>query len=145
MSTLVERLRAASDYVAYLPNEVPDPTVTAEPWSGRISVKWHLSTTNGVTNQRATAVDIRRAIGGKWSKSGSGDTLWLEHTTTWRDVRVDLTIFVDRSAVCERVVTAETVLIPAMPAEPERTEVVEHVEWRCDPILTEDEPEPVAS
>jgi len=139
MSTLVERLRAASDYVAYLPAEAPDPTVSAEPWSNAITVKWHLSTTDGVTDQRATAVAIRRALGGKWDKGGSGDTMWLEYSTEWRGVPVNLTIFVDRSQVCERVVTTESVLIPAMPAEPERTEVVETIEWRCDPILTGDE------
>lgn len=139
MSTLVERLRAASDYVAYLPEGVPDPTVEAAPWSDGVSVKWHLSTTDGVTDQRATAVTIRRALGGKWSKAGTGETIWLEHSTAWRGVPVNLTIFVDRSQVCERVVTEETVLIPAMPAEPERTEVVERVEWVCDPILAADE------
>ena len=41
--------------------------------------------------------------------------------------------------MCERIVKTEAVTIPAMPAEPERVEVVERVEWRCDPLLVEDE------
>jgi len=53
-------------------------------------------------------------------------------------LRISLTAY--REAVCERVVIGTKIVAhPAMPAEPERTEVVEQVEWRCHPVLADAE------
>jgi len=56
-------------------------------------------------------------------------------------LRISLTAY--RDAVCERVVvSADTVVIPAkpaQPAEPERTVIVEQVEWVCHPVLADTE------
>jgi len=53
-------------------------------------------------------------------------------------LRINLTAY--RNTVCERVVISrDTVVVPAKPAIPERTKVVEQVEWRCHPILADAE------
>lgn len=90
---------------------------------------YSFSCPNGVP---AMVAAIRRAVGGKWTKreqQGYGDAEMVFE-------RDGYTITVKRDAVCtRRVVGTETVTLPAVTAQPERTEEREIVEWDCEPIL----------
>lgn len=84
--------------------------------------------------QARAARDITRALGGgRWNKNGrNGSTLLLEGMCGGVPVRV----YVDREAVCERVVVGrETVEVPAQPAVEAHTVEQDVVEWRCSPLL----------
>lgn len=82
----------------------------------------------------AMVAAIRRAVGDKWDKRESrtiGDADGLAYE------REGYRITVNREAVCtRRVVGTETVTLPAVEAQPERTVEREIVEWDCQPILT---------
>lgn len=133
MRTIPQLLRAAADVVEAMPAEVPAPDVHVRPWADDIKITWHLSITDG-DQQRDQALAIRRALGGTWNKGSVGDSFWLAR----KSEDLDLTIHCDREQVCHRVVTGtETVTVPAVEAQPERTEVREVVEWQCDPIVSE--------
>jgi len=139
VNALADRLTTAAAYVAQLPDDLPDPTVACPSHNDIIDVRWHLSTTVRVEDQRTAVAAIRRAIGGTWDKQGQSNTIWLTHTVTFEDVRVELTIFADREQVCRRVVTGtETVTVPAVEAQPERVEEREIVTWECDPITADE-------
>lgn len=139
MSDVATLLRKAADIVETLPADLPQPDVQVRPWADDIQISWHLANDEKTReHQRAVANTIRRAIGGEWTKGGSGSAFWLSRKTD----DLDLTIFCNREQVCRRVVTGtEEVTLPAVEARPERTEVREVVEWQCDPIV----PEQVAS
>lgn len=88
-------------------------------------------------DKRDTMRILRRAIGGKWDKGGYGSTFQLSRYAGWNDC-LTVTISSDRGEVCKRVVVGtETKTIPAVEAQPERTEVVEKVEWVCGDLLTD--------
>jgi len=98
----------------------------------------------GDTDQKATAAEIVRSLGGRWEKGrrhGGGELFDFE-----KDYRggIRAGVVVDRDEVCHRVVVStETVTVPAseeqvIDAQPERTEEREIVEWRCGPLLGED-------
>lgn len=126
------RLRAVAELIEAHP-DLPAPMVTGYS-SGRVEVDWFVNHDN---QQRDTMLAIRRGIGGTWHKAPS-ETYYLLRRDYAGAV---LTIYADREQVCERVVVGtETVTIPAQPAveaQPERTEVREVVEWRCEPVIVE--------
>lgn len=126
-------LSEAAALLASLPSALPDPYVTAGSW-GYADVNWQLMLdTNDTGEQKRMASEVIRSIGGKWDKV-PGDT--FQFTRALGGLR--LKVSVEREAVCERVVTGtEAVTIPAVEAQPERTEVRETVEWRCEPLLAE--------
>ena len=128
--SIVAGLREAAALVEAHP-ELPTPYVTSSS-DGRAHVHWFL-TMDGRTkvNQRGDAVRIMRAVGGKWDKE-----TYNEFSFQRRLGLLNLLIQVEREAVCERVVTGtEVVTVPAVAAEPERTEERDVVEWRCEPVL----------
>ena len=125
-------LAEAAALLADLPSNLPAPYVTAGSW-GYADVHWQLMHDAEVSGQKLLAAAVIRALGGKWDKD-PGETF------SFRQARggLRLTVSVDRPAVCQPVVTGtETVTIPAVEAQPERTEVREIVEWRCEPLLAD--------
>lgn len=128
-------LREAADLMDAHPDLV-QPYLTTGVW-GRVRLSWYLTIdTDDDAEQKVLAVEIVRAVGGKWDKGPDGEhfNLRREHGL------LDLHVQVRREAVCEKVVVGvETVTIPATEAadaQPERTEEREVVEWRCDePLL----------
>lgn len=131
--TLVEKLRAAADLIAAHP-DLPDPCIFGYR-NGAVDVTWQLMNNEATKgDQRAAAQQILRAIGGKWDKEPWGDR--FDFAQDYRGLK--LQIYTHREQVCtRRVVGTETVTIPAVEAKPERTEVVDVVEWDCEPVLTE--------
>lgn len=123
----IDAFRTAADLLEQHPN-IPVPVVIR---TGLIY--WHLydweSYEGGVA---ATVARIRRAIGGTWTKHEADDGKRLSFN------RDGYEISVERESVCtRRVVGTETVTLPAVEAQPERTEEREVVEWDCQPILAE--------
>jgi hypothetical protein len=87
-------------------------------------------------NQRDAAQRILRAIGGKWAKNPWDDRFDFKQPN-YRP-GVNLAVYTHRDQVCERrVVGTEEVTVPAVEAQPERTETREVVEWDCSPVLSE--------
>jgi hypothetical protein len=108
------------------------PHLTSYSHSARTAVAWYLQ---GDDDQKETAAQLVRIIGGKWVKSDSDVTLYLRQM--WA-TDVEFVIAVDRQAVCERIVKGtREVTVPAVAAKPERVETVEDVEWVCGSILAE--------
>ena len=124
-------LNEAATLLADLPGDLPAPFVTAGSW-GYAEVEWQLMIdTNDPAEQKRLAAEVIRTIGGKWDKD-PGETFRFRRTLGGLRLHVS----VEREAVCERVVTGtETFTIPAVKAQPERTEEREIVEWRCEPLL----------
>lgn len=80
--------------------------------------------------QAEIAARLRRELGGgMWKKGESGTHLTLDGMCA--GLPIDL--WLDRDAVCERVVLGEAKV--KIPAQPARVEVREIVEWRCSPLL----------
>jgi hypothetical protein len=87
--------------------------------------------------QKVAAVDLARRLPGVQKKAVTGDLFRLRGSIAGLKTQ----IIVDRPAVCERVVTGTetvtrqvpdpSVVVPTV----EVTEVVEHVEWVCGPLL----------
>lgn len=91
-------------------------------------------------NARLMMRRVRAMIGGKWSKSAFSDTFSLYQygwgATDEVPMGISLSIHAPREAVCvKRVTGTETKVIPAVEAQPERTEEVEIVEWDCGDVL----------
>ena len=86
---------------------------------------------------KAATLAIVRAVGGKWNKlSGGTDGAILRFATSLHGFSVE--ILCSREQVCRRVVTGtETVDLPAVEAQPARTETREVIEWVCEPLLAE--------
>ncbi|WKN47114.1 hypothetical protein [Nocardioides sp. Arc9.136] len=133
-AAMVAGLRALADDIerstALLPTHVP-------------VAQWLIF---GDQNQKETAAQVVRSLGGHWDKGrrhGGGD---LFDFTKEYGGGVRAEVVVDRDEVCERVVVrTETVTIPAtdlqvIEPQPERTETREVVEWRCAPLLTDTAP-----
>lgn len=129
MSAMTDALHEAADLVAAHP-ELPEPYITSN--SRGADVFWFLDLKHDQAAQRALVVAIRKALGGKWDKDPHEKFNFKQKRGP-----LSLLIQVEREAVCERVVTGtETVTVPAVEAQPERTEEREVVEWVCDePIL----------
>lgn len=133
MSEITAALREAADLLEQHP-ELPAPYINGSDWG--LSLDWQMMVKHGnnLSAQKATAAQVVQAIGGDWQKVELGDTFHFRQTHGL--LRLD--VYVDRPAVCERVVTGtETVTIPAVEAQPERVEEREVVEWRCQPLLAE--------
>lgn len=103
-------------------------------------------------DQAAIAAELRRALGGgRWDKheSTGGAYLYLQGMCGGLPIQ----LWMDRNAVCERVVVGTeevTEVIPAVTEEdlrPEQTitRTVEHVEWRCSPLLAVEDTAEVSS
>ena len=93
-----------------------------------------------------TAAGVVRRIGGKWEKGKRHNGEFYDFTRSYGG-GVYASVVVDRPAVCERVVTAVREVTREVP-DPEAlaalptttvTETVEDVEWRCLPLLADDE------
>lgn len=125
--------------------QLPLPAVFAY-GTGNIDVSWQiLHNKDDDQAQRDTARAILAAVGGKWDKKPWDDADVNRFDFTQKRDGMRLEIYARRDAICERVVTGtETVTreVPdpdALAAVPTTTvtDVVETVEWRCEPILTE--------
>lgn len=134
ITAFATNLRAVADLLDTLPG-LPQPTVFAYR-NGHIDVNWQLMNDEATKhNQKEAAQQILRAIGGKWNKDPWGDRFDFERL--YGD-GIKLQIFTHREQVCtRRVVGTETVTIPAVEAQPERTEEREVVEWDCEPVLSQ--------
>ena len=141
-TTQPNALYAAADLLAAHPG-LPKPYVTCGAYSdGRpyIDVQWFLTIDHDdLTEQKAAAARIVRAIGGHWEKKESG-----EQFNFLRDHGpLSLRVQVSRPAVCERVVTGTTTVKRVVPAQEAVdahtvTETVEDVEWVCGSLLADD-------
>lgn len=137
MSAFTDKLRAAANLIDAHP-DLPEPFVVAYR-SGRVEVTWQLMNIDEAKeSQRDFAQQIIRALGGKWRKVPWDNRFDFEQE---RDDGLVVQIYAHREQVCERrVVGTETVTVPAseaVPAQPERTEEREIVEWDCAPVLSE--------
>lgn len=137
---LTAALREAADLLEQHPDLPYQPYITSRT-NGRAHLAWYLPlphlTGSDLDTQKADAATIVRALGGTWDKSEPSAESDSFNFTQKRG-RLELTVQVDRPAVCERVVTGtETVTVPGRPAEPERTVEREVVEWRCQPLLAD--------
>lgn len=135
--TMPETLRAVADLIEAHP-DLPLPLVNVydyRPEQGDLD--WFLMVNGRAkdeADQKAIATAIIRALGGKWDKAPTGDDFRFRQTRGGLNFNVQ----VHREAVCERVVVGtESVTLPAVEAQPARTETVEKVEWRCEPLLAE--------
>lgn len=96
-----------------------------------------------VTGPESPAImaELRRAIGGMWKKEANDYRFSLTRDFHQSGVNLSIVIASSRESVCTRVVTGtETVVIPAVEAQPERVEERDKTEWRCSPILDDDDP-----
>lgn len=138
--TMSDTLRAVADLIDAHP-ELPFPPYTTvhSHTPERADLAWNLHINGNAADaadQKAKAAGILRTLGGTWDKDFWDDTDRADFQQS-RD-GLNLRVTVQRSAVCERVVVdTETVTIPAVEAQPERTETREVVEWRCEPVLSE--------
>lgn len=129
--TMAGNLRAAADVIDQNAH-LPAPYITTGA-NGVVELNWFLH--GRQVDERATAAAIVKAIDGEWTR---GEANYDPNLATWTQERdgMQLYISVQRDAMCERIVTGTTtVTVPAVEAQPERTEVVETVEWRCQPLL----------
>jgi hypothetical protein len=140
-SITAANLRLAADLLDEHP-DLPQPYITTIS-DGTLSLHWFLHLSHvGTGNEKADAAAIVKAIDGRWDRRSDD---WNDKVE-WRQSRegMSLLVQVSREAVCERIVTGtETVTVPAVEAQPERTEEREVVEWRCEPLLKETADEPV--
>lgn len=137
--SIVGNLHHAADLLAAHP-DIPQPYITSRS-AGTVDLSWYLHNDPGCP-ERETAAAIIRTIGGKWDR---GEANHSGPLAIWSQARDGLRLYisVSRDEVCERrVVGAEKVTLPAVPAQPERVEYREIVEWDCKPILSDG---PVAS
>ncbi len=128
---LAANLRAVADLLDAHP-DLPNCYITAHGSTGAVRVDWQAWCTD-----KAAAALVVSTIPGTWERDELFDdeARWIQQ----RD-GVSLIVTISRELVCERrVVGTETVTIPAVEAQPERTEVREIVEWDCGSLLA---PEP---
>jgi hypothetical protein len=127
-------LQIATDLIRAHSDLLPRPCVFAYS-SGKVKVTWQLMHSDDTRDdQKAAAQQIIRAVGGEWRKKPWDDRFDFERE--FCGIKVE--IYASREQVCtRRVVGTETVTVPAVEAQPERTEVRELVEWDCTPVLAE--------
>lgn len=132
--TLAENLRRAAATLTVHP-DLPIPYITTT-YGGNVELAWFLPiTTQDYAEQKRLARLILRTLGGKWDKVAGSEMNFTQGT--YGDP-IRYIVQVSREAVCQRVVTGTTeVTIPAVEAQPERTETRETVEWICEPVLAE--------
>lgn len=132
-------LREAAELLASLPDNVPTPSVTFYGHTERVDVNWYLELQHVSEDQRRDLARVVRAIGGTWDKEPYG----ADFTMRQRRGHLNLLVQATRDEVCTRRVVGTreiTRTVPAQPAMPATsehtvTEVVEDVEWDCEPIL----------
>lgn len=117
--------------------DLPQPYITSRS-DGTLDLDWMLHLHGrDEAEQKAMAARIVADIDGQWQK-GQGDWSGPLALFSQRRGQLQLLVQVRRDAVCERVVVGtETVTIPAVEAQPARTEEREVVEWRCQPLLAD--------
>lgn len=128
-------LRALADLLEAKP-DLPTPDTN--------DMYWHLFGYTGgskldLAAQKAEAARIVRLLGGTIDKYETGDLYRFKRHLH----ALKLEVIVDRPAVCERVVVSAEVVTKQVP-DPnaplvEVRETVEQVEWRCKPLLADDE------
>lgn len=101
------------------------------------TIQWLIFANHDYEEQKATAAEIVKKVGGKWDKSGM-DTLF-NFTSHVHGLPLEITV--DRPAVCQRVVTGTrevevevpdpSVTVPTVTV----TKTVEEFEWKCEPLL----------
>jgi hypothetical protein len=102
------------------------------PWTGGVYQPFQL----GVWLSKEELAEIVRALPGRVEKEF--DETVVRVNATFDGLRVQA--YSGRNEVCERIVVGtETVTVPAVDAAPERTEEREVVEWRCHPILADEQ------
>jgi hypothetical protein len=128
--------RAVADFIDAHP-DLPPPFVSVyDHRPDKADLRWYLNINDKGDEaiQRALAVAIVRGVGGKWDKDFSDNEARFEQTRAG----MNMLVTVQREAVCERrVVGTESVTLPAVAAQPERTVERELVEWDCSPVLAE--------
>lgn len=78
---------------------------------------------------------ITRALPGPVTKDGTSPDVFRIHAYL---AGLHVSAYAGRNEVCERVVVGtETVTVPAVEAQPERTEERDVVEWKCRPLLAD--------
>ncbi|MET4703067.1 hypothetical protein [Frigoribacterium sp. UYMn621] len=88
--------------------------------------------------QKILVRQIIRAFGGTWKKQDSGSTMYFRREGIFG--YFEATIYADRAAVCERVVTGtKTVEHARVEAVKAYKETVDVVKWECKSLLA-DEP-----
>ena len=126
ITAVVAGFRRAADLLEKNP-DIAVPVVTSKGdlfWS-----LWTFECPDGVP---AMVAAIRRAVGGKWDKR---EAMGISEPEMIFE-REGYSITVKREAVCtRRVVDTETITLPAVEAQPERTIEREVVEWDCSPVL----------
>lgn len=133
-TTMIATLRRVADLLAEHP-EIPAPYINIYDSSPeRADLNWYfqIAYRSKEGEQKDLASSVIKAIGGKWDKR------FNEEDADFKQTRDGLAfhVTVKREAVCRRVVTGtEMVTIPAVPAEPEREELREIVEWDCGSLL----------
>lgn len=139
MRGTLERITA---FLAAHPS-VPPPYITIYDHIPEVAeLKWylHINGKGGPEQQKRTAQQIIRSIGGTWDKSAATRDDSMDFTQERDGLSLQVTVV--REAVCERVVVGtETVTVPAQPASealPERTVEREVVEWRCASLLADE-------
>lgn len=128
---LARNLRAVADLLDAHP-DLPNCYITAHGSTGAVKVDWQAWCTD-----KAAAALVVSTIPGTWERDELFDdeARWIQQRGL-----ITLDVSVKRDLVCERrVVGTETVTIPAVAAQPERTETRDVVEWDCKPLLA---PEP---
>lgn len=99
------------------------------------SCGWHQ--TFNVHGPHATEMmtRLRRAFGGMFIKAASSWDFSLTQDRSFEDGGT-IRITTGRDEVCtKKVIGTEVKVIPAVEAQPERTEIIEKVEWECPSIL----------
>lgn len=129
-AVMATNLRAAADLMDEHP-DLPVPYITTR-HNGDVFFNWFLM--HNDTDQKTAAASIMRTLRGSWQKRERGNALDFKSARPG----LSLEFTVQREAVCtRRVVGTETVTIPAVEAQPERTEKRAVVEWDCAPVLAE--------
>lgn len=125
---VVAAFRTAADLLEQH-SDIATPVVASD---GRIFWNlWPFECPDGVP---AMVAAIRRAVGGKWDKREQEGIYGGESEMVFE--REGYRIVVKRESVCtRRVVGTETVTLPAVEAQPERTVERDVVEWDCAPVL----------
>jgi hypothetical protein len=128
--------------------DLPAPYISIMSGGRTADAHWYLHINDhSLDEQKATAAQIVRILGGKWDKKDRFYNDALEFNQVRG--RLTLQVVVTRAAICERVVIGtREVMIEAVPARPAtkaapgRVEVVEDVEWVCSSLLAS---EPVSA
>jgi hypothetical protein len=136
-SDLAANACRVAEFLDTLGPDVPVPTHIEPGYGKRGQVSWLLFSDTDLDRQRAIAAAVVRGVGGKWDKR-PGELFAFKHVLP---SGLELDVTVSRPAVCERVVTGTREVVKTVPAPDapmvEVTEVVEDVEWVCEPLLAE--------